>query len=361
MTEENVMTVENISLLGKVKIFFTNRIIIYTIRRLLVMIPLFFGVSLITFSMSKLIGDPTDQLLGLGRGREVALKLIREQYGLDQPLHIQYFKWLENFVTWKFGYSGIYKLKDPSPIIDELMYQTAKMQYSAIFLALAIAIPLGIIAARNRGSNLDSFVSGIALLGLSMPIFVSGILLIIIFGGGGLNWFPVAGANTPHRVEVDWSVFFQNFDHQWSLLWTNIADSNLHLTLPLIALTFAFLALNTRLVRSNMLEVLNQDYILAARANGIKERTIIWRHALRNAILPVVTFVGLSIGAALGGAPITETVFGWPGLGKAYITAILLLDMSLVLGITMIITLLILFSNLITDLLYVVIDPRITI
>lgn len=364
MTEEHTELEEygaDQGLFNSISAFFQNRVVIYTLRRILVMIPLFLGVSILTFSMVKMIGDPTDLVVGAGAGREEMLKIISQQFGLNKPVTEQYYIWLKKFVTWQFGYSGIFKVKSPAPMVNKLIYQTAKMQYAALFLSIIISIPLGIQAAKKRGTTSDTLVSAIAIIGLSMPIYVSGIVLIKVFGGGGLNWFPVAGANTPHRDEVNWSNFFSNFDYQSHLWWTNSIDSLVHLTLPLIALTFASLSLITRLMRSNMLEVLKQDYILAARANGIEERVIIWKHALRNAILPIVTFVGLSIGAALGGAPITETVFSWPGLGKTYVQSIQIFDMSLILGITMIITVMIFFSNLATDLFYAVVDPRLTI
>lgn len=361
MNETTVVEIANESLFDKISAFFQNRVVIYSIRRILVMIPLFMGVSILTFAMTKAVGDPTKQLFGAGGDRAARIELIRKQFGLDRPYHIQYLIWLRNFLTWQFGYSGIFKVQNPASSVNTLLYQTAKLQYASLILATAISIPLGIIAAKNRGSPTDTFVSALAFIGLSMPIYVSGIMLIKIFGGGGLNIFPVAGAYEPHRDEVNWSIFFKDFNNQFDIWLYNVKDSLMHITLPLAALTFATLSLTTRLIRSNMLEVLNQDYILAARANGIEEKTIIWRHALRNAILPVVTFLGLAIGGALGGAPITETVFSWPGLGKTYIAAVFLLDMAIIMSITMIITVMVLVSNLVTDLMYAVVDPRISV
>lgn len=374
---ENVESQE-LSTFGAVKAFFNNKIVIYTIRRILVMIPMFFGISILTFGMIRAAGDPRKTFIGTGVGREYAIQQITIQFGLNKPLYQQYLIWLQHFVTWTFGYTGLYRVQNPGGIVNQLIMQTAKMQYIAIFFAFLIAVPLGVIAAKNRGNTKDTSVSGLALIGLSMPIYVSGIALIIVFGVGGtlqniLQSFgmsqatarsyvmPNGGAATAFRTNVDLSKFFSDFNNQWPLLWANIADSAKYLVLPEIALTFASLSLTTRLLRSSMLEVLNQDYILSARANGLSERTITWKYALRNAILPVVTFVGLAIGSALAGAPITETVFSWPGLGRVYVQAVQSFDLSLTLGITMIITVMILLSNLITDLFYAVIDPRITI
>ena len=343
---------------SRFKNFISNRITIYISRRFLVLIPLWFGTAVLTFGMVRSMGSPDDLYQGTGRQRDVAVAIIRKQFGLDQPLHIQFWMWLQNFFTWKFGYSGYFKLEDPSPRINDLIFQTAKLQYPALIIAIAISIPLGIIAAKNRTKISDTFVSALALIGYSMPIYLSGYLLITIFSGAGLNLFPSGGSAVPNRPRVEWNLVFNNDPEALDRLIFNIKDDLWHLVLPLLALTFFQLALFTRLIRSSMLEILGQDYILAARANGVSERTIIWKHALRNAIIPTITFIAISLGTALGGAPITETVFSWPGLGKVYVSSIFLIDMSVILGITMIITTLILFSNLLADILYVIIDPR---
>ncbi|MHA2249884.1 MAG: ABC transporter permease [Candidatus Kariarchaeaceae archaeon] len=343
----------------------SNRITIYVMRRLLVMVPMFLGISILTFVMVRATGSPEDLVLPPGTNHDKTRAIIRRQYGLDEPYYKQYLIWLDNFFSWEFGYSGLFNSQNPSKNINELIYQTAKLQYIALFLSILISIPLGVKAARSRGKPADTIVSALALLGLSMPIYVSGFLLILIFGGGGLNWFPVKGAYEPFRrefrKEVTWDTLIHDFGEQMTLLGSNIQDTTEHMFLPLIAITFSSLALITRLVRSNMLEVLGQDFIFSARANGLDERAIIWKHALRNAIIPVITFIGLAVGGALAGAPITETVFTWPGLGIYYVSAIRMIDMSLILGITMILTILILLSNLITDIVYAVIDPRVTI
>jgi ABC-type dipeptide/oligopeptide/nickel transport system permease component len=253
-------------------------------------------------------------------------------------------------------------------LIGGLIWETLKLQLAAFVLALLISIPLGVLAAKNQNTWIDSAASAFALLGLSMPIFVFGLLLIYIFSGYGLGWFPAAKAHrvpapTPVFSSTNWQLFWSG---QWGGaggFWANVGerlwDSILHMALPTITLTFAFLALYTRLVRSTMLEVLRQDYILSARANGISERTITWRHAFRNVLIPVVTYVGLFMATALAGAPITETLFTWPGLGFKYVAAVNLLDFPMVLGTTALLTLLILLGNLITDIAYVAVDPRI--
>ncbi|MHA2032895.1 MAG: hypothetical protein ACW99Q_26295, partial [Candidatus Kariarchaeaceae archaeon] len=205
--------VESIGFAEKIKLFFSNRVMVYIIRRIIIMIPLFFGISILTFLMVRSYGSPTDAITGSGVGREVTVAILEKQYGLDQPLHIQYWLWLQSFVKWEFGYSVLFNTSSPAADINKLIWLTAKLQYSAIFLSILIAIPLGVHAARNRGSTVDSVVSGIALLGLSMPIYVSGIMLIFVFGigisiGPWFIQFPTHGAYTTFREEFDFSKLF---------------------------------------------------------------------------------------------------------------------------------------------------------
>jgi ABC-type dipeptide/oligopeptide/nickel transport system permease component len=211
-------------------------------------------------------------------------------------------------------------------------------------LAVVIGIPVGVYSAKKQYSNADYAITSVAIFGYSMPTFWLGIMLIIVFSFY-LGWLPSSGA--------------QGISFFW---WGNpILDHLAHLVLPVTVLTYVTLAAIVRLVRANMLEVLRQDYILAARSSGLSDRTVTYRYALRNAISPVVTLVGLSFGAALGGAPATETTFSWPGLGYAFAQAALNLDIPLVQGITVVITIMVLVANLITDMAYVALDPRVRI
>ena len=200
-------------------------------------------------------------------------------------------------------------------------------------------------------------------------MFVLGIgLIILVRSYSALNWIPIKNAYTPYREEASFWDFItkpngfadvRNTLPNKIVFWQDMGDDIIHLFLPTFTLTIISLATVTRLVRSNMLEILRQDFILAARANGLSERTIIWKHALRNAIIPVITLVALAFGFSIGGAPITETVFSWPGLGYRYIQAVFSLDMVIVLSVTMIITVAVLLSNLLADIVYVFVDPRI--
>ena len=344
------------------------RLTTYVARRLLTLIPLFIAICVMTFVMVQGMGDPVALLL-LGKQRVTEIDRINltRKLGLDQPIYVQFVTWFYNFIRGDMGVS-FQSGQSINTLIGGLIWETLKLQLTAFVLALLISIPLGVLAAKNQNTWIDSAASAFALLGLSMPIFVFGLLLIYIFSGYGLGWFPAAKAHriptpTPVFSSTNWQLFWSG---QWAGtggFWNNVGvrlgDSLLHMALPTITLTFAFLALYTRLVRSTMLEVLRQDYILSARANGLSERTITWRHAFRNVLIPVVTFVGLFMATALAGAPITETLFTWPGLGFKYVAAVIMLDFPMVLGTTAILTLLILLGNLVTDVAYVAVDPRI--
>ena len=355
-------------LISWVKNIGSLRLTTYITRRLLTLIPLFIAICVMTFVMVQGMGDPVALLL-LGKQRVTEQDRINltRKLGLDQPIYVQFVSWFYNFIRGDMGVS-FQSGQSINDVIGGLIWETLKLQLAAFALALVISIPLGVLAAKNQNTWIDSAASAFALLGLSMPIFVFGLLLIYIFSGYGLGWFPAAKAHrvpapTPVFSSTNWQLFWSG---QWggpSGFWANVGerlwDSILHMALPTITLTFAFLALYTRLVRSTMLEVLRQDYILSARANGLSERTITWRHAFRNVLIPVVTYVGLFMATALAGAPITETLFTWPGLGYKYVSAVNMLDFPMVLGTTALLTLLILLGNLITDIAYVAVDPRI--
>ncbi len=318
----------------------------YILRRLIYMLPLFIGISLVSFIVMFAAGDPI-QIITLGNPRiPLAEKeALRAYYGLNLPIPEQYLRWLGNLVQGNLGYS-YYGARPVIQLIGSWTFETTKLQVVSIVLSLVIAIPIGIYSALRRYSKADVGLTVFALFGVSMPTFWIGIILILVFSYS-LGWLPSTGAyGTPHL----WAPF-------------GIADPTLdaigHLILPAAVLTYVSLALNVRLMRASMLDVLRQDYVLAARASGLKERVVVYKHALRNAITPVVTFLGLSVGGILGGAPLTETVFTWPGLGRLFVLGLDHLDYPLIIGITMVITVMTLIANLVTDLSYAWIDPRI--
>lgn len=318
----------------------------YLIRRLIYLIPLFFGILVIVFVASRIAGDPV-QLMTTQNPRITAeaKQLLREYYGLDKPLYYQFFMFIGQLFQGNLGNS--YAIRGGIPVvtlIGDYAWLTFQLQLVALVLSLLIAIPVGIISAKKQYSKLDVSVTTTSLLGTCIPVFYMGIIAIIIFSYY-LGLFPPGGA---------YSILVERYPFGSPLI-----DNLWHMVLPTAVLTFAIIAPVVLLVRSSMLEVLRQDYILAARASGLSERSVIYRHALRNALIPVVTYVGLFFGSMLAGAPITEKVFNWPGVGRLFVEATTKLDFPVIMGITVFITIMTLFANLITDLTYVYIDPRI--
>jgi peptide/nickel transport system permease protein len=337
-----------------------NRVLVYSFRRILTIIPLFLGISVITFTLMYLIGDPLAYLIAQNPQITPAdIEAIRAQVGLDRPPVQQYLIWLGGFVRFDLGITFF----SQAPVITEIsnfLTETLKLQITQFLISLIVSILLGVLAARFQNTWIDSGVSALALLGLSMPIFVYGNLLIFIFAGRNLQWFPSGKAHTTGITKVDWAALWDGRFGEFLGTFTRYTgDTIWHMVLPVATLVFASLALFTRLVRGTMLEILRQDYILAARANGLSERAVLIGHGLRNALLPVVTYIGLFVGGVLAGAPITETVYSYPGLGQKFVQYINRLDHPLIMGISMVITLMILIANLLTDIAYVWVDPRI--
>jgi ABC-type dipeptide/oligopeptide/nickel transport system permease component len=313
----------------------------YIVRRLLFMIPVFLGVSILTFGVGNAAGDPIALIrIGLRNPSPAVLEALRKYYHLDQPVYMRYLNWLWNLLQGDLGTSVTGR--SVAAQIGGWALTTLELQLIALLLAVAVGVPIGVLSAKRQYSKVDYAVTSIAIFGYSMPTFWLGIMLIILFSFD-LGVLPSSGS-----VGV-------NF------MWGGnpILDHLAHLVLPVFVLTYVELATFVRLVRGNMLEVLRQDYILAARSSGLSDRTVTYRYALRNAITPVVTVIALTFGASLGGAPGLETTFSWPGLGLAFTRAALVLDIPLVQGITIVITLMVLVANLILDLTYALLDPRV--
>jgi ABC-type dipeptide/oligopeptide/nickel transport system permease component len=318
----------------------------YVIRRALYLIPVFFGITFLVFSIERLAGDPVTLLTALNPNiSEHQRQLLRQYFGLDKPIHLQYLTWLSELFAGNLG--NAYSIGggvSVSTLIGQRTWATLEIQLLGLVLSLLIAVPIGVLSAKRRYSKLDITVSNVALVGTSIPIFFLGIVFILVFGYN-LRLFPAGGAQSTIPQQYLYGSLF--LDQLW------------HLTLPTAVYTFAILAPVVLLVRSSMLEVLRQDYILAARASGLRDRTVTYKHGLRNALLPVVTYVGLYFGGLLAGAPITETVFNWPGVGQLFVIATNKLDFPVIQGIVVVITLMTLVANIITDISYAVIDPRI--
>jgi len=318
----------------------------YVIRRALYLVPVFFGITLLVFAIERLAGDPVSLLTALNpRVTEHQRELLRQYFGLDKPLYLQYLNWLGQLLSGNLGNSytfggGV----SVSTMIADRAWLTLEIQLLGLALSLLLAIPIGILSAKNRYSKLDVTVSNTALVGTSFPIFFLGVVFILVFAYN-LDIFPAGGAQSTIQSQYPYGNLI--LDRLW------------HLTLPALVYTFAILAPVVLLIRSSMLEVLRQDFILAARASGLRERTVIYKHGLRNALIPVVTYIGLYFGGLLAGAPITETVFNWPGVGALFVLATNNLDFPVIQGIVVVITLMTLIANILTDISYAYIDPRI--
>jgi ABC-type dipeptide/oligopeptide/nickel transport system permease component len=305
----------------------------YIIRRLLQTIPVILGVTALVYFILFQTGDPTFLMVSTDASRE-EVERIRRELGFDKPWYIQYIQFLGRAVRGDFGVS----LRQGQPVFNIILERypaTLELTFAAMFIALALALPLGVISATRRNSVFDNFAMAFALVGQSTPVFFLGIILLFVFGGL-LGWFPIGGKG---RGEL--------------------GDELRHLILPATTLGTFSVARNARLVRSTLLEVLGQDYIRTARAKGLAERVVIWQHALKNALIPVVTVVGLEFGTLLGGAVITETVFAWPGVGNLVIRAIGQKDFPVVVGTVTVLSVSFVLINLIVDLLYGYLDPRV--
>jgi len=308
----------------------------YLLHRFLQMIPVLFLVSLVVFVLAHMaLGDPVVLMLGEDADQKTIARL-REQLGFSRPLYVQYIDWMSHIVKGDFGRS--FRLPYPvSTLILNRLPITLELALLSLLLSVIIAIPTGVYAALRHNSKSDLFTSGVAVIGVSMPNFWLGILLIFIFALK-LGWLPSSGYISPFESMI----------------------GNLKLMiLPSITLSMAYVATLTRIVRSSMLEVLGQEYVLTARSKGLTEKRVIFLHALKNAILPVVTVIGVSLGRQFGGAVVTETVFNLPGIGRLLVDAILGRDFSVVQGVVLFTTFTILIMNLIVDLLYSYLDPRI--
>jgi dipeptide transport system permease protein len=329
----------------------------FVIARLAVLIPTFLGVTVVAFGLIRLIpGDPILLLAGeRGLEPERHARLMAE-YGLDKPLWEQYLGYLGGVLQGDLGQSIVTK----RPVLDEFMAlfpATVELSLCALLLAVAIGLPAGVVAGVRRGSLFDHGLMGISLTGFSMPIFWWGLLLIILFSGI-LQWTPVSG-----RIDVLYYfepvTGFLLIDSLLSGQEGAFKSALRHLILPAVVLGTIPMAVIARQTRSAMLEVLNEDYVRTARAKGLPPWRIIGLHALRNALIPVVTVIGLQVSVAFGGAILTETIFSWPGVGKWLVDSIARRDYPSVQGGVLLIATIVMLVNLFVDLLYGVINPRI--
>ncbi len=328
----------------------------YITKRLLMLIPVLLGTSIIVFSLIHLTpGDPARTIAGEHASEETIQK-IREKYGLDKPLYVQYFIWLKDALKGDLGRSIVSHESVTKEIFDRFP-NTFELTLVAMIFAVVIGVFAGIISASKQYSLLDYTVMGIAIFGVSMPIFWLGIMLMMIFGVY-LRWFPIGG-RISMMVSIHRITGFYIIDSIITGNMEALISTIRHLILPSIALGTIPMATIARVTRSSMLEVLRQDFIRTERAKGLPEKLVIYKHAVRNALIPVVTVIGLNFGLLLAGAILTETVFSWPGIGRYIINAVKMRDYPAVQGCVLFFAFLFVIVNLLTDILYIYIDPRI--
>ena len=308
----------------------------FLVRRLLLTLPVLFFVSVIVFSLISLIpGDPARVLLGEEVSTD-ALEVLRKQLGLDRPLHIRYLYWLGRIVKGDFGKS----VRDGRPVLDTLLQKlptTIELAITSLIVAWAIAIPAGVLAAWKRRSAWDYGATTVALAGISIPNFWLGIMLIYLLAVN-LRLLPPSGYVEP---------------------WIDLSRNLRLMVMPSIVLGSALAALVMRILRSSLIEVLGTDYVRTAHAKGLNDRTVVLKHAMKNAMIPVVTIMGLQLSGLLGGAIITETIFAIPGLGRLAVESILTRDYPMVQGVVLFAALAVIITNLAVDMIYASLDPRI--
>ena len=319
---------------------------LYLAKRLLLMVPLLLGITLISFVVIHLApGEPTDLQTDLNPKASAELRTrLRAEYHLDEPLLVQYGIWLGRMARLDFGDSFAQDHRPVAAKIAERLPVTVLVNLLAIGVVLLVAVPLGVFAALRHNSPFDRVTTLLVYLGFATPSFWLALLLMDHLGVR-LGLFPVAG--------------LRSFGYEYFPWWRQGFDVVHHLVLPVFVTAFGGLAGFSRYMRANMLEVVRQDYILTARAKGLSERVVIWRHALRNALLPVITILGLSVPGLIGGSVIFETIFAIPGMGKLFYDGVMMRDYPLIMGVLVIGAVLTLLGNLIADIGYALADPRI--
>lgn len=303
--------------------------LLYTLRRFLQAVPILLGVVFIVMlSMEFIPGDPVRLMLGEFATEEMVTDL-RTRLGLDDPLPVRYIRYLGEVAQGDMG-SSVKDQRPVSEIISEALPVTMQLGGAALLLTVLLGIPLGVASAARPNSLLDNLIRIFSLAGLSMPVFWTGLVFIVLFSVN-LRWFPVGGMGS------------------WR-----------HFVLPVVTLALPSIAILARLTRSTVLEVLREDYVRTALSKGVSRRTVLFKHALRNALIPITTALGLILGQMLGGAVLTETVFSWPGIGRLTVFAIFNRDYVLVQGVVLVLAVIYVLVNLLVDLSYGLIDPRVT-
>src|SRR5215470_6634151 len=313
----------------------------YALRRLILAIPLLIGITFVSFLVIHLApGEPVENQAGESSTQSDAKlrERLREIYGLDKPLHVQYWNWVTRLVRLDFGRSFS---PDARPVLQKI---GERLPITLLLNIVALAIPIGVLSATRQYSTFDKITTIFVFVGFATPDFWLALMLMIVFGVQ-LGWLPISGLRSP-----SW---------EYMAFWAQQWDFITHLTLPILVATFGGLAGFSRYMRQSMLEVVRQDYIQSARAKGLSEGTVIGKHALRNALLPIVTVLGLSLPGLIGGSVIVESIFAIPGMGQLMVQAVFERDYPVIMGNLVIVATLTLVANLIADLTYSLVDPRI--
>ena len=345
----------------------------YILRRLISVIPTLIGVTLVIFLFQRLIpGDPAVAMLGEHATAENVAR-IREQFGLDKPAFLdrdalaegdlpgffdsQYVSYFGRLLQFDLG-NSIHRRIPIAETLKERFPATVELALLAMGLSLIIGIPIGILSAARRNSILDGATMVGSLVGVSVPIFWLGIMEIMLFAVI-LKWLP-SGGRLSSGVQIESITNLLLLDSLLTGNWAGFTDALKHIIMPAVSLATIPTAIITRMTRSSMLDVLQEDYIRTAAAKGLAERVVLFRHALKNAFLPVITIIGIQVGSLLAGAVLTETIFSWPGIGKWVYDSILGRDYPIVQGVTLLIAIIFLLVNLLVDLSYALLDPRIS-
>lgn len=321
----------------------TKALGVYALERLVHAVPLVIGVIVVNFLLISLApGDPVTALIGEFPAPPDYVERVRAQYGLDRPVHERLALYLVNVAQGDLGFS--FANRQPVlALVMERLGRTLLLMLTTVVFATAVGVVLGVWAARRPNSAVDGGATGFALAGYSIPEFWLGQLLILVFAVW-LGWLPAGGFRSI-RVE------YVGLAAVW--------DQLRHMILPMLALSFRYMAITTRLTRASLLEVMNADYILAARARGLSERRVLWEHGLRAAALPIITVIGYNFSFIVAGSALVETVFGWPGVGRLMYDSIFTRDYPVLLGILLLVSITVILVNLVTDLAYAVVDPRV--
>jgi peptide/nickel transport system permease protein len=307
-------------------------------------IPQLFIVMIITFSLMHIApGDPVEMFFGGPEGDQELVAQLVEEYGFNKPIWQQFLIWAGKLMKGDLGFSFVTNRPVTSMIMERLG-NTLTLMATSVLIAIVVGIILGTLSAYKQYSFADNATRVFVIFGTATPAFWIGLMAMLVFGVW-LDWLPVSGTMTLGIANESWTV--KLMDRLW------------HMVLPVSILSYRFMATYTRQMRANMLQVLNQDYIRTARAKGLKEMIVVGRHAMKNALLPIVTIIGMSIGTIISGAVIIETIFSWPGLGSLTIQSVLRRDYSVIMAIVLMLGVMIVLANLITDLAYSYLDPRI--